>query len=59
MQREEVLARAPYLAPRSWSVEDMLGTDVDDFNELPVEGLKEYWQMDMNDMPRRSHAHHI
>ena len=37
-------------------LEDMMGTDVDHFNELPVEELKEYGQMDMNDMPRRSHA---
>ena len=40
-------------------LEDMIGADVDYYNDLPVEGLTEYGQLDMAEMPRRSHAHHL
>ena len=84
MQREEVLARAPYQAvpftPMPVSsifirdsrdlrvgftrqddqdLEDMLGTDVANYNGLPVSSLRKYGQADIREIPRRSHAHHL
>ena len=42
-----------------FDLDDMLGTDVDFFNSLPVGDLKEFGQSDMRSVPRRSHAHHL
>ena len=70
MLREEVLERAPYPAEPmrplptksredDYDLEDMLGTDTEFFDSLPVGDRKEYGQSDMKDMQRRYHAHHL
>ena len=40
-------------------LDEVLGTDTDFYDQLPVADLKEFGQSDMLDMRRRSHAHHL
>ena len=43
----------------NYYLDEMIGADVDCFNELPVDQLREYGQDALWEMPRRSHAHHL
>ena len=42
-----------------YDLDEMLGTDTDFYDQLPVADLKEFGQSDMLDMKQRSHAHHL
>ena len=42
-----------------YDLDEMLGTDTDFYDQLPVSDFKEYGQDDLLEMRRRSHAHHL
>ena len=51
--------RVGFTRQDDYDLDEMLGTDTDFYDQLPVADLKEYGQSDMLEMRRRSHAHHL
>ena len=51
--------RVGFTRQDDYDLDEMIGTDTDFYDQLPVADLKEYGQNDLLEMRRRSHAHHL
>ena len=51
--------RVGFTPHNDYDLDEMLGTDTDFFDRLPVSDLKELGQDDLLQVRRRSHAHHL
>ena len=51
--------RVGFTRQDDYDLDEMLGTETDFYDQLPVADLKEYGQNYLLEVRRRSHAHHL